>query len=72
MVDAHYSHGDPTLPFLPRHPMWDSSHVYRRQDRLAHGSGVQQTFQPSDRLVVAHVLIHRKSDPGLFAQANNL
>jgi hypothetical protein len=71
MVDRHNAQGDPTLALLPRHPMWNRTHINRRQDWFAEISAIQQRSAGTHGLVIAHVLVHRQGDPGCFTQFDN-
>ena len=35
VMDGHHAQGDPTLTFLPRHPVGDGAHVDGGEDRIA-------------------------------------
>src|SRR2546423_8865318 len=66
MMNGHDPKSQPAQSFVPVLPMRYRAHFDRRENRLPNRSVPEQSFCGANRMVVAHVLIHRQNDPGAF------
>ena len=72
MMDAHDARCDPSLAFLPWHPVRNCTHVDGGQDRFTQRSTLKQVVTCADGMVIPHVLIDAECDSRPLTELDNL